>query len=209
MDPRRIFGHIFRIETTIAAVVFVLVCAAIVAGMLLSSRRRRRGAEPSRVSERTKLELGYAAAVAAVAAVVVGVSFHARSQEQASPKPATTVDISGFQWCWRFTYPGTSRSVTGTCEGKSIPTMVVPAGQPVTLRITSDDVIHSWWVPALRYKLDAFPNHTNSVTIKVDRTGRWIGRCAEFCGHFHTYMDFRLEAVSPDRYRQWLAGAQA
>jgi cytochrome c oxidase subunit II len=207
MDPPRIFGHIFGIETAIATAVFVLICAAILVALALSHRRHRRDQEPSQTEEHTKTELTYAALVAVVAAFVVGLSFHATAQEHTGAEPAATkVNITGFQWCWRFAYPAGHRTVTGTCGGQDLPTMVVPVGQPVTLRITSSDVIHSWWVPALRYKLDAFPDHTNTVTIKVDKAGRWIGRCAEFCGHQHTYMDFYLKAVPPKQYQQWLAG---
>jgi cytochrome c oxidase subunit II len=210
MDPRRIFGHVFTVELTIAVVVFALVCLAVVTAVVMSHRRRRSGRPPAWKEESTPIELAYAAAVAAVAAVVVGVSFHATAQESApKTKAATQVRITGFQWCWRFSYPGSRRVVTGTCENGDEPTMVVPVGQAVTLRITSSDVIHSWWVPGLRYKLDAFPDHTNSVTIKVDRAGEWIGRCAEFCGHLHTFMDFHLKAVPAEQYHRWLAGSAA
>jgi cytochrome c oxidase subunit 2 len=210
MDPRQIFGHIFTVELAIAAVVFALVCFAVVMAAVLSHGRRRAGRAPSRMEEHTKLELGYAALVATVAALVVGISFHATAQE-GTPKTrsASKIRITGFQWCWRFAYPGAARTVSGTCENGDEPTMVVPVGRPVTLQITSSDVIHSWWVPALRYKLDAFPDHVNSITIKVDKAGEWIGRCAEFCGHLHTYMDFHLKAVPAEQYEQWLAGSSA
>jgi cytochrome c oxidase subunit 2 len=210
MDPRRIFGHIFSVEAIIAAVVFALVCFALVFALVLSSHRRRRDRPATQQEEHTKTELAYAAAVAVVAAFVVGLSFHATAQESVhSSAGADKVRITGFQWCWRFSYPGSGRSVTGTCNGRGLPTMVVPVGRPVTLEITSSDVIHSWWVPALRYKLDAFPDHTNRVTIKVNHAGEWVGRCAEFCGDRHTYMDFHLKAVPVEQYRQWLAGAAA
>jgi cytochrome c oxidase subunit 2 len=208
MDPRRIFGHIFSVEAIIAAVVFALVCFAIVFALVLSSHRRCRDRPATQQEEHTKTELAYAAAVAVVAAFVVGLSFHATAQESVH-SAADKVRITGFQWCWRFSYPGSGRSVTGTCNGRGLPTMVVPVGRPVTLEITSSDVIHSWWVPALRYKLDAFPDHTNRVTIKVNHAGEWVGRCAEFCGDRHTYMDFHLKAVPVEQYRQWLAGAAA
>jgi cytochrome c oxidase subunit 2 len=208
VDPRRIFGHIFGIEVVIAAGVFVLVCAAVAAAVVLSHRRRRRGAPPSQREERTALELAFAVGVAAVAGFVVYLSFHATSQEQARAAPsATTVQVTAFQWCWRFSYPGTTRTVTGTCAQGDLPTMIVPVGRPVTMRITSSDVIHSWWVPSLRYKLDAFPDHTNTATFTVNKAGRWIGRCAEFCGHGHTEMDFYLKAVPAKQYQQWVAGA--
>lgn len=189
----------------IAAAVFAAVCAAIIVAFALSRRRRRHDRPASQAEEHPRLEFAYAAAIAAIAGFVVWLSFHTTSQENASAQPsAAKIQVTGFQWCWRFTYPSTKKSVTGTCDGGSLPTMVVPVGQPITLQISSTDVIHSWWVPELRYKLDAFPDHVNTVTLIVDRTGRWAGRCAEFCGHWHTYMDFYLKAVPPKQFQQWL-----
>jgi cytochrome c oxidase subunit 2 len=71
--------------------------------------------------------------------------------------------------------------------------------------MTSRDVIHSLWVPRLRYKRDIFPHHVNTFTLTVDREGRWVGRCGEFCGDRHHTMDFWFKAVSPAAYDKWLA----
>ncbi|RCG17389.1 cytochrome c oxidase subunit II [Streptomyces diacarni] len=89
-----------------------------------------------------------------------------------------------------------------------MPTLVVPTGRTVRINLTSLDVIHSLWVPALRYKMDAFPDHTNSFTFTVDKEGRWIGRCAEFCGDRHHAMEFWLKAVSPEEYDDWVSQHQ-
>jgi cytochrome c oxidase subunit 2 len=209
VDPTHVFSNAFGIETTIAAIVFGAICLAVLVAMGLSRHRRRSGRPPSKRSKNTPLELTYAAVVAAVVGFIVFVSFRATAQEH-SPAPANgvRVDVRGFQWCWSFRYPTHGVQVTGTCQHGERPTMVVPVGEPVTINVSSDDVIHSWWVPHLRYKVDAFPNHPNTFTVSVDHAGRWIGRCAEFCGPSHYSMDFYLKAVSPARYRSWLAGAQ-
>lgn len=208
MDPRRIFTHVFDTEAYVAAVVFGIVCLALLAAFWLSHRRRRRGRAPSGMHKNTPLELGLAASFAAVAAFIVGLSFHSSAQET-SGTARTVVDVTAFQWCWRFSYPGHARAATGSCTLQDRPTMVIPVGEPVTIRVTSQDVIHSWWVPQLRYKMDAFPNHTNTFTIRVDHAGRWIGRCAEFCGERHFEMDFWLKAVPAETYHRWLASGAA
>ncbi len=206
MNPRRIFGTVFGVESWIAAVVFAAVVGVMLVAVWRSSVRRRRGAAPSQRSDNRRLEAVYGAAVAAIAIGVVILSFRTTSEERSvAATPAARVDVTGFQWCWRFDYPGKGITVTATCDGEDLPTMVVPVGERVTVTVHSDDVIHSWWVPALRYKMDAFPHHTNRFTFIVDRAGRWIGRCAEFCGDRHYAMDFYLKAVSPEKYRQWLS----
>lgn len=209
MDPRSTFTHVFDTESSIAAVVFGIVCVTLLAALWLSHRRRRRDRPPSGIDKHMPLELGLAAGIGVVVAFIVGLSFHSSAQEQTSGTGRNVVDVTGFQWCWRFSYPGHARTTAGSCTLQARPTMVIPVGEPVTIRVTSQDVIHSWWVPHLRYKMDAFPHHTNTFTIKVDQAGRWIGRCAEFCGERHFEMDFWLKAVPADTYHRWLAGGGA
>jgi cytochrome c oxidase subunit II len=211
MNPRHVFGTVFGVESWIAAAVFGAICLAMVVAFGLSRRRRLQGRAPSDRHERPRLELLYGLAVAAVAGFVIVLSLSTNADEHSdAATPAARVDVTAFQWCWQFTYPGHSIRKTGTCDSpRSRPTMVVPVGQKVTVRVRSRDVIHSWWVPELRYKMDAFPDHVNTFTFTVDKAGRWLGRCAEFCGEHHYRMEFYLQAVSPGRYRQWLAAGGA
>jgi cytochrome c oxidase subunit 2 len=209
VDPRSIFGHVFTTEATIAIVVFGLVCFTLVFALVFSHARKRRDRPASRVDKNMPVEMGLAACFAGVAAFVIGLSFHSSAQEQTHGTAKDVIDVTAFQWCWKFGYPGHRISVTGDCLPGHRPTMVVPVGEPVTIRVRSTDVIHSWWVPELRYKMDAFPYHTNTFTIRIDRAGRWIGRCAEFCGQRHYNMDFWLKAVPRDQYQKWLASAGA
>lgn len=206
MNPRNIFGTVFGVDAWIAIGVFSAICSALGLALLLSTVRKRHGKAPSRRAEWTRLELLYGCLIAAGAVSVIVLSIHTNDEEHASAAtPAARVSVTGYQWCWQFSYPGHDIHITAQCQAGHRPTMVVPVGEPVTVSVTSDDVIHSWYVPELRYKMDAFPNHVNRVTILVDHAGTWIGRCAEFCGENHATMDFYLKAVSPTRYRQWLA----
>lgn len=209
MNPYRIFDQVFSNEVAIAIVVFGLVCLAMLVAMVLSHRRRRAGNDARQVEKNTVAEVTFALVVAAVVGYVLYLSFHTTGQEATGQTPhpaAARVTVTGYQWCWRFGYPGHGFSRTGECEGEpSRPTMVIPVGEPVTIDVHSQDVIHSWWVPALRYKMDAFPGHTNSFTITVDHAGRWLGHCAEFCGSRHYAMEFYVKAVPAKQYHQWLA----
>jgi heme/copper-type cytochrome/quinol oxidase subunit 2 len=203
---RQIFGSVFALEAIVAAGVFLVIL-----GVLAWALARRRS-EASDRPERPRLEAFYVGALAAFAVFLVAWTAwqNHREHDAAGPAPLR-VDVTGFQWCWTFGYPQSPahRSVTGTCKGKDIPTLVVPTGRTVQLRITSRDVIHSLWVPDLRYKMDAFPHHVNTFTLTLDRAGRWRGRCAEFCGQRHATMDFWIKAVPPREYDRWAHGGSA
>jgi cytochrome c oxidase subunit 2 len=107
------------------------------------------------------------------------------------------VEVTGRQWWWEVHYPG-----LGIVTANEIH---VPTGQPVTITIDAADVIHSFWVPQVAGKLDAIPGQTNHLTFRVDHAGTYWGQCAEFCGLQHSHMAVVLDAVSPDRFRSWVA----
>jgi cytochrome c oxidase subunit 2 len=199
----QVFNHVLSVEAAIAGLVFVIVLGLLVVAVL--RRRAGSGRQPSQRSERNRLEWAYVVLLAGVAGFLVYFTANANSHERQAPGPAAThVAVTAYRWCWQFRYPGQPVDINGACTTGKYPTIVVPTGRPVELTLTSQDVIHSFWVPALDVKVDTYPDHTNVLTMSFDRPGQWLGRCAEFCGTYHTTMDFYLRAVSPDQYRQWL-----
>lgn len=206
MNYPRTFHQVFTLEAAIAAAVFLAVLGLVALAALL--RRAGRGVSASERIERNRLETVYLLALAAVAAFLVVFTALANHRERrtdpAGAAPPLAVDVTAFQWCWQFAYPGTPAQVTGDCDKGDYPTLVVPTGRPVQIRLTAKDVIHAFWVPDLRFKLDAFPDHVNSFTLTLDHPGEWIGRCAEFCGQLHHEMDFHLRAVSPAEFDAFL-----
>jgi cytochrome c oxidase subunit 2 len=216
VEFRDAFQRMISFEGLVAGIVFVLVGVAVALALLLS---RKRSGDTRRRSSHPIVEVGYAVVLAAIAGTIAFITASANNDlraqvkpDAASVAPAATVDVDAFQWCWRFDYHQPDKSVTGSCAGQDtdVPTLVVPTGVPVRLNITSSDVQHSFWIPDLRVKVDAFPDHTNTATLTFDHEGQWSGRCAEFCGSYHTEMHFWVRAVSPQQYQQWLAqGGQA
>jgi cytochrome c oxidase subunit 2 len=211
-----VFAHVFTVESAIAGGVFVVVVLALV--LALIRRRAGRDVEPSRRATRNRLEFVYVGLLAGVAAFLVWFTVSANSQDTASAHPTATagpppakVSVTAFQWCWRFHYLDAPVTVTGDCTTGTYPTMVVPTGRPVQIELTSQDVVHSFWIPDLDVKVDAYPDHTNTFDLTFAKPGHWLGRCAEYCGTYHTTMDFYVKAVSPTQYKQWLAqhGGQA
>jgi cytochrome c oxidase subunit 2 len=200
------FAQLFTQDVVIASVVFGLVVIAL-AGALVASRRRRRHGQPaSQRTEANRVEAGYVAALAVIVAflAVTGFAANARDFPGAAKPAATTVSVTGYQWCWRFAYPGSQRTVTGQCEGGKPPVLMVPVGQPVTFEVTSADVIHAFWLPAQRFKVNAYPGQVNTFTITFPKAGRWLGRCAEICGLYHFDMDFYLQAVPSAAFAAFL-----
>lgn len=209
MSFRSVFDHVVTVEAAIAGGVFVLVLL----GLLIAIRRRRArsGALAYPRAERNGFELAYAVLLAAIAGFLVWFTVSANAQDTATAHPtsnqtnAATVQVTAMQWCWRFHYLDQPVTVTESCSEQRYPTLVVPVGRPVRIELTSQDVVHGFWVPDLAVKVDAFPDHTNTFTLNFDHPGQWLGRCSEFCGTYHTTMHFYLRAVPANEYQQWLA----
>ena len=199
------FHQLFTQDATIAAVVFGLVVLVLLVSLLLSRWRRRRGRGPSGRAEANKLEISYVAVLLGIAIFLMITSINANSRDFPDPpRPVLRVQVIAYQWCWRFHYEGQPVTVTGQCEGGSLPVLVLPVGRPVELDVTSIDVIHAFWVPHLRVKMYAYPGHVNSLTVTLSHAGRWIGRCAQLCGLYHYEMDFYLQAESPAAFSRFL-----
>ena len=204
MPFRNQFSWLFGQDTTIAWVVFGLVCFAVLVAIVLSWLRHRRGRGPSRKAEANRLELSYVAALTGIVVFLVISSFAANGKESVDPPAAYRVQVTAFQWCWRFSYLGQLVTVDAQCGGGLLPVLVLPAGRPVELQVTSSDVVHAFWVPYLRYKTYAYPGHVNKFTVTMPQTGKWIGRCAQLCGVYHYQMDFWVQAVPPAQFKQFL-----
>ncbi len=205
MPFRNQFAWLFGQNTTIAWVVFGLVCFTLLVAIALSWWRRHRGRPASRKAEANRLELSYVAALIGMVVFLVISSFAANGKESVDPRAAYRVQVTGYQWCWRFSYLGKPVAISGQCGGGPLPVLVLPAGQPVELQVTSSDVVHAFWVPYLRYKTYAYPGHVNKFTVTMPETGKWIGRCAQLCGVYHFQMDFWLLVVSPAQFKHFLA----
>jgi cytochrome c oxidase subunit 2 len=105
------------------------------------------------------------------------------------------IDVEARQWQWSFRYPDADGGAR-----VSVNELHIPVDRPVDLRVTSRDVIHSFWVPRLGGKIDAIPGHTNVIRLSASQSGIFHGLCAEFCGTDHTHMNFRVEAHPAEAY---------
>jgi len=108
------------------------------------------------------------------------------------------VRVTGRQFYWQYEYPNGVIAVD---------TLRAPAGVPVRLEVTSpdDDVIHSWWIPALGGKIDAIPGTVNETWFEAEQSGVYTGQCAELCGVEHAKMLASVEVMPEDEFEAWLA----
>ncbi|HEX2048630.1 MAG TPA: cytochrome c oxidase subunit II [Acidimicrobiales bacterium] len=136
-----------------------------------------------------------------VIAIVFAATVHAmRDVPTRAPAGALVVEVVGHQWWWEVRYP--AEGITTANE------MHIPVGRSVALQLTSADVIHSFWVPALGGKLDLLPDKVNTLVLEADEPGRHLNRCAEFCGLQHTLMGMDVVAERPDAFAAWVSSRQ-
>ncbi|MTV24000.1 cytochrome c oxidase subunit II [Nitriliruptoraceae bacterium ZYF776] len=111
------------------------------------------------------------------------------------------IDVTGHMFWWEVEYPE-----LGIITANEI---AVPTGQHVRLRLTTDDVIHSFWIPRLHGKIDMIPGTENWLSFTAEETGFFRGNCAEFCGIAHAQMVAYVEAMEPDDFDAWVAEQSA
>lgn len=195
------FQGLFTLYMAIGLAIAALVLIAVVYAVVCY--RHREGRTSSAPRGMKPLEAIWIACVVALVVVLIVSTFRTEDRVDAvSSDPAQTIDVLAFQWGWRFTYPGTGISTVGS--GDRPPTLVVPSGQTVRFELSSRDVIHSFWIPELRFKRDAFPNRTTTFDLVFDPGVSTTARCAEFCGLGHDNMDFQVVSMDPTRFQQWI-----
>ncbi|MFB5660707.1 cytochrome c oxidase subunit II [Alteribacillus sp. HJP-4] len=119
----------------------------------------------------------------------------AESAEEAEEEGAVVIDVTGHQYWWQFDYQ------EGFSAGNEV---YIPAGEKVWFNLTAEDVIHSFWVPALGGKMDNIPGVDNEIWLEADEPGTYKGKCAELCGPSHALMDFKVIALERDEYDAWV-----
>jgi cytochrome c oxidase subunit 2 len=186
-----------------------IVVAGLVVGLILYvivRYRSRPGDEstPNQNPINVPLEIAYTLTPVLIVAGLFAFSVAAEVDvNDLSDDPAVTVDVVGFQWQWRFTYPDETVSLIGTPEDGP-PELVLPVGEVARFDLSADDVVHSFWVPSFVEKRDVIPGVHNELDITPTRTGTFVGRCAEFCGLDHWQMGFSVRVVEPAEYEAWL-----
>lgn len=189
--------------------------------------RRSKGAVAKQFSHNTKAEIIWTVIPIVILVVMAWPATAKLIAMYDTRDSEMTVKITGYQWMWKYEYLGEDVVFTSRLDRKSdevrqsgsVPTMasdphylldvdnplVLPVDTKVRFVITSDDVIHAWWVPALGWKQDAVPGFINERWTNIETEGVYRGQCAELCGKDHGFMPIVVKAVSKDEFKTWLA----
>jgi cytochrome c oxidase subunit 2 len=200
VDTREIYDGLAALYAPVAAVVFVAVALALVWAV----RRGRRRAAPEGRDDHPTLELAYAAGLALVAAALIAATFRASDRENArADGPAELIRVVAGKWDWRFEYP--RHGIVETGLGAKPAVLTVPAGAEIEFRATAVDVIHGFWIPALKFQRQLIPGQTATFRLTFPRPGFTnSGTCSFFCGLEHARMRFAVEVLSRADYEQWV-----
>ena len=191
--------------------------------------RASRNPVPSKTSHNTFIEIIWTAIpvliLAGIALPSIGLL---QAQYRPAPDNAVTLKAIGNQWFWSYEYPdlGDIQITANMLKEKGDPTLaagsryrtdadgpellatdnrvVLPVGVPIRLITTSNDVIHSWAMPAFWIKLDAVPGRLNETSFTINKPGLYFGQCSELCGARHGFMPISVEAVSPQEFAAWV-----
>jgi cytochrome c oxidase subunit 2 len=116
-----------------------------------------------------------------------------------SGEGVVVIEVTGHQWWWDVKYSNDTPSLIVTTANE----IHLPVGRPALIKLMSNDVIHSFWIPNLHGKTDLVPGHVTSTWIRADRPGTYRGQCAEFCGHQHAHMAFTVIVESAEQFQTW------
>ena len=168
--------------------------------------RRRSDQIPEQTHSNIKWELIYTIIPVLIVIGLFAATYVSENQiDSVSSHPALRVTVVGFQWGWKFEYPG---GVTIIPKGSSYPTLELPQGKTTTIKLVSNDVVHGFYIPEFNFSRYASPGVTNYFDFTPTKTGSFVGRCSQLCGLYHAEMLFNVKVVSSTDFSNWLSAQQ-
>ena len=207
----------------ICVVIGVIVFSAMFYSIV--AHRKSKGYEASQFTHSTKAEIVWTIIPVLILIVMAVPATTALVHMEVAPETEMTVKITGFQWRWKYQYmedeisfisslhldSNAARRLASGTNPESVENyllevdnpLVLPANTKIKFLITADDVIHSWWVPALGWKRDAVPGFIHEAWTEILEPGVYRGQCAELCGKDHGFMPIVLNVLPKDEYQAW------
>jgi cytochrome c oxidase subunit 2 len=212
----------------ICVVIGVIVFSAMFVSIVL--HRKSRGHEAAQFTHSTTAEIIWTIIPVIILVVMAVPATKALVNMEVAPETELTVKITGFQWRWQYEYvedgvrfisslksdSNAARRLASGADPSAVENylldvdnpLVLPANTKIKFLITADDVIHSWWVPALGWKRDAIPGFINEAWTEVMEPGVYRGQCAELCGKDHGFMPIVLDVLPKAEFRAWIEKQQ-
>ena len=196
----------------------------------LIKHRKSQGAQPASFSHSTSAEVIWTVVPCLILLIMAVPAAETMVKLEDSRDPDLSIVITGYQWKWHYKYQDQDLEFYSTLSEESLNArrlgsgvnpfdvenylldvdrpLVVPVGAKVRVLLTSNDVLHAWWVPDLAIKKDAIPGIVNEAWFRADQIGTYRGQCAELCGKDHGYMPVVVEVVYPDEFVAWVETQQ-
>jgi len=212
-------------------IISVIIGIIVFAVMFISILKHRKslGYEPAQFHHSTKAEIIWTVIPCIILVAMAVPATNALISMEDTSEADLTIKVTGYQWKWKYEYLEDGVAFYSNLAPSSRAAIyrdpravdhylldvdervVLPAGKKVRVLLTSDDVIHAWWVPKLGMKKDAIPGFINELWIKIDedKTGVYRGQCAELCGKDHGFMPIVVEARNEEGYKMWVAERKA
>ena len=210
----------------IVTIVGIAVFAVIIYSLIY--HRKSKGAVAAQFHESTTVEVIWTIVPLVVLVLIAIPATKTLLYIEDASNPDITIKVTGWQWKWQYEYLDEGINFFSNLDAKSNEArqrnsgvdvrtvehylldvdnpIVIPVGKKVRFLATANDVIHSWWVPALGMKRDAIPGYINEFWTRVDEPGVYRGQCAELCGKDHGFMPIVVNAVSESEYQSWVKG---
>lgn len=212
----------------ICVVIGILVFSAMFVSIIL--HRKSKGYKAAKFTHSTKAEILWSIIPVLILVGIAVPATRALIVVEVTPETEMTVKVTAFQWRWKYEYlddgiefisslaasSNSARMLGSGIDPASVDNyllevdkrLVLPARTKIKFLITADDVIHSWWVPALGWKRDAVPGFINEGWAEIQEPGIYRGQCAELCGRDHGFMPIVLEVLPPEQFREWVKQQQ-
>lgn len=209
----------------ICVVIGVIVFSAMFVSIVL--HRKSKGHKAAGFTHSTRAEIMWTIIPVLILVVMAVPATKALINMEVAPETEMTVKITGFQWRWKYDYvedgisfvsslapdSNAARRLDSGENPETVPNylldvdkpLVLPAETKIKFLITADDVIHSWWVPALGWKRDAIPGFVNEAWTNIEKPGTYRGQCAELCGKDHGFMPIVVIALAEDEFESWVS----
>ena len=189
--------YIFIIVVTVATSLAVY---AAIAMFTIKYKRRSEGEIPEQIEGNLPLEIAWSIIPLGIVLVMFAWGVKLFYDLSRAPDDAINFSVVGKQWMWKMQHPSGKREINE---------LHVPLGQPIKLTLTSEDVIHSFFIPAFRTKIDVVPGRYSTSWFEPTKPGEYHIFCSQYCGTNHSYMIGRVVVMDPSHYEQWLKTGSA